>query len=139
MTTPSGTTTQLPSPPPAPTTNTTGGGLPTGTPPTTATTPPLTGTAQNAVNTLPSQYTSGNLVTPDNQAYVDYVRNLRTGVQYPNLNMYSVDYASIDPTVRDIYEKGLQDQFGIPQSSSQFEQQKYQLRGLPTGAASVTY
>lgn len=86
--------------------------------------PPVIPTDPLGTPTLPAA------VTPEDQALMDEVRQLREGIDYPSLNIYDVGYFNLDPVVRDVFEKGRQVEKGIPQASTQFEAAKFRPRGL---------
>lgn len=68
--------------------------------------------------------------TAMDQQYMQQIAQTRNSTQIPNLNPYAIDYSQQSPTLRDLYEKGMQAKYGIPQQDIQAEAQRYQLAAL---------
>ena len=65
-------------------------------------------------------------LTPDEQT----IWETRTGVKLPPLSYLMANYFSIDPVLRQYYEKGMQDVYAIPAESIRFAAQKFRPVGL---------
>lgn len=58
------------------------------------------------------------------------IYNTRTGVSLPPLSYLMANYFSLDPVLRDYYERGMQDKYGIPAESIRFAARKFAPVGL---------
>lgn len=81
------------------------------------------------------QYTA----TAEERPWIDQVLGMRRSVKYPRLNPYDVGYFNESPTLRDVFEKGRQAEFGVPQQDSQWESYKFRLPGVPRSSVRLGY
>lgn len=95
---------------------------------------PTPGSTPATAPTTPPVVPGTNIdVPPHLQPYINQVQDVRTDIQYPQLNLYDVSYPLVNPYLRSQYELGLQAQYGIPQAVSQWEAQQYMLPGFSRG------
>lgn len=73
------------------------------------------------------------------QTFLDEVNQIRLNTQFPGLNPYDVRYFQLDPILKDVFEKGWQARYGIPQASTQFEAQRFRLPGVSRATAQLGY
>lgn len=79
------------------------------------------------------------VASPEDQPWIDQVRGMRARVQYPQLNPYDVGYFNNLPTIRELFEKGRQAQFGVPVQDTQAEAFRYRLPGVPRSSVRQGY
>ena len=64
---------------------------------------------------------------------------MRRQVKYPKLNPYDVGYFNESPTIREVFEKGRQAQFGIPVQDTQHEAIRNRLPGVPRSSVRLGF
>lgn len=74
-----------------------------------------------------------SLVTPQDQPYLDQVRDIRTNTEYPELNPFSTMFATVAPSMRDRFFAGRQLRYGVPVGDQQAEEQRFRIPGVARG------
>lgn len=78
-----------------------------------------------------------NLATAADNPFLDRIRALREGVDFPDLNPFDVSFRNRLPTIRELFFRGRQAKFGVPVRDQLAEEARFRLPGTSRGAFRV--